>query len=261
MDIDGVLVRGREALPGAQELVSGLRQCRLPISLLTNDGNNSIREKKALLNACGLEFAEEEFTSSGHGLAEVVRELKLIGRLFLVVGRLGDPCYARQAGLQVTRDMDSVRKCAGVILGEEDYDWEPAINTIVNLLLGKPETPFFIPNPDIYFPAGGGSIRVAAGGVAQFVQHVLEVYGVEIRPRFLGKPHRPIFQHSHRSLEKRAGKRLPTHRVMMIGDSLHSDIQGAKAFGYRNALVLTGTTTRDLLSRSSLQPDLVFEGL
>jgi ribonucleotide monophosphatase NagD (HAD superfamily) len=46
-----------------------------------------------------------------------------------------------------------------------------------------------------------------------------------------------------------------------VGDFIRSDIQGALDFGYCSALVLTGVTTRDMLDRSAVRPDLVFETL
>jgi 4-nitrophenyl phosphatase len=47
----------------------------------------------------------------------------------------------------------------------------------------------------------------------------------------------------------------------MAGDLLRSDILGARDFGYRSALLLTGVTTLDMLERSEIRPDLVFETL
>ena len=261
LDIDGVLLRGARALPGSRELLSQLRSREVPIGLLTNDGNNSIREKRTYLAQCGLDFAEDEIVSSGNGLVEVVQDRSFAGKRFLVVGRLGDPCYAEEAGVLVTRDVNHLDGCVGVILGEEDYDWEPAVNAVANFFIAHPEAPFIVPNPDTYFPTRNGGIRVAAGGVARFITQVLEAYGVGVEPVFLGKPFEPIFRHCHESLERRTGTCLVRERVMMVGDSLYGDIRGANGFGYRSALVLTGVTTSSLLKSSEDRPELVFREL
>jgi HAD superfamily hydrolase (TIGR01450 family) len=260
-DVDGVLVLNEEALPGAYELISTLREKSFPFKLLTNDGNNSIREKKGLIEAAGLDIREEEITSAAHALEEVVREKGLTGRLFFVMGKLGDPCYAENAGVTVTRKVEDLRSCCGVIVGEEGYNWEPVVNGVINFFISNPQAPLIVPNPDLYFPAAGGEIRVAAGGVARFMKFLLSEYGLSINPLFLGKPNYPIFRHSHNRLEDLCGRQLDKERILILGDSLTADIDGARKFGYKSALMLTGLTTEKMLAESSIRPDFVFRGL
>lgn len=260
-DIDGVLVRGKSALSGSRELLEMIRRVEIPVSLLTNDGNNSVEEKRALLMKCGLEFETQEFVSSGHGLSAVVRDKNMKGQLFFVMGKLGQPCYAGQAGVKVTRDTALLPRCSGVIVGEENYLWEDTINAVVNFIIEKPDAPLIVPNPDDYFPRKDGRLQIASGAVARFIQSVLDSYGIHIEPYFLGKPFEPIFRYNHESFEKRLRRHYDRQRIMMLGDSLIADIAGALDFGYRSALLLTGITTRALLEQSKVKPDLVFVSL
>ena len=260
-DIDGVLTLDNNALPGSHEFVRYLRSRDVPLGLLTNDGNNSVDEKTRMLRQSGFDFVAGECTSSGHGLIEIARGKKLVGKLLFLMGKLGEPCYAKYAGIRVTRIQDEISNCDGVVVGEEDYPWEQTINAVVNYFVAHPSAPFIVPNPDAYFTRHGGKIQIAAGGVAQFVKHVLHVHGLQIVPIFLGKPHSPIFLYNHENLEKRVGKNLDRRRVFMLGDSLKSDIAGAIRFGYRNGLVLTGITSQRQLESSPVQPELVFRTL
>lgn len=261
LDIDGVLLVGRRAAPGAPALLELLARQGVPLALLTNDGNNSIQQKIRLLGEAGLEVEAEALTSSGHVLCDVARERDLVGRLCFVAGRLGEPCYAEAAGIRVTRRLEELDRCRGAIIGEEEFDWEPVVNGLVNFFRTRPQAPLIVPNPDLYFPAGHGRLRVASGGVAALVCTVLRAHGVRLRPLLLGKPYPPIFRHSHRRLEKRAGARLRRRRVLMVGDSLSADIRGARGFGYRTALLLTGVTTPETLSVARVHPELVFRGI
>ena len=261
LDIDGVLLLSKAALPGGRELIEKLREKNFPFSLLTNDGNHSIEEKCQYLKKCGIEIAAEEITSCGHGLVETADKFDLRGKLFLVMGELGDPCYAENAGLIVTRNIEELPKCAGVITGEENYDWEPVINAVVNYFIANPSSPLVVPNPDEYFPAPNGEIKLAAGATARFIQRALAVYGTKIEPIYLGKPYAPIFEHNHSALQKRLKKSVELKRVIMIGDSVDSDIRGANDFGYRSGLVLTGVTKLEMLKAGSVQPDFIFERL
>ncbi|MFA4945342.1 MAG: HAD hydrolase-like protein [Lentisphaeria bacterium] len=260
-DIDGVLAAGGAPLPGSRDFVRELRSAQFPIALLTNDGNHSVAEKARFLNRHGFDFREEEITSCADGLVEAVRAAGLAGQLFFIVGDLGEPCFAAKAGLRTTRDLARLPECAGVIVGEENYDWAAVINGVLNFFIRNPAKPFFVPNPDEYYPARGGTINIAAGGVARFIQRVAATYGVSsLNPVYLGKPYQPIFAHSHAALEGRLGHRLRRHRVLMLGDSLAADIQGANDFGYRSGLLLTGITREQHLPAHPSKPELVFRG-
>lgn len=261
LDIDGVLLLAEAAVSGGSELIEKLRRKNFPFSLLTNDGNHSIEEKCQYLKRCGIEVAPEEITSCGHGLVEIANKFALGGKLFFVMGELGDPCYAENAGLVVTRNTEELPKCAGVIAGEENYDWEPVINAVVNYFIANPNAPLVVPNPDEYFPAPNGEIKLAAGATARFIQRALKVYGTDIEPIYLGKPYAPIFEHSHSVLQGRLKRPVELKRVIMIGDSVDSDIRGANDFGYRSALVLTGVTKLEMLKAGSVRPDFIFERL
>ncbi len=259
-DVDGVLLVSHTPIPGSRELLNELRARRLPLALLTNDGNHSVAEKRNHLRMCGLEFAEEEITSCSHGLEEVAEARGLRGRPVFVLGSLGRPDFAESAGMRVTRLLPDLEGCAAVIVGESHYEWEPTINGVINCLIGHPDRPLVVPNPDEYYPGQNGSVVVAAGGIARFIQRVVGVHGQTIEPVYLGKPYRPIFEHSHRRLEQRVGRRIDPSRVLMLGDSLASDVAGSKGFGYRSALMLTGITQEFHLRRADPRPDLVFRG-
>lgn len=259
-DIDGVMVAGGVLVPGSVELIALLRKTGFPFALLTNDGNHSVAEKAGYLNRFGFDFREEEITSCMDGMKGVVETMGMQGKLFFVIGDTGIPCSAAKAGLQVTRDIECLPECAGVIVGEENYDWEPVINAVVNHLLRHPEQPILVPNPDEYYPGRGGTILIAAGGVARFIQRVAEVYGVKVSPTYLGKPYQPIFEHSHHAMEGRLGHKVKRERVLMLGDSLASDIRGANNYGYRSGLLLTGITRESHFSTATVHPTHVFRG-
>jgi NagD protein len=259
-DIDGVLTAGGVVVPGSLELIRSLRATGFPFALLTNDGNHSVAEKTLYLNRHGFGFGEEEITSCADGLVEVVAQQGLAGKLFFVLGDTGEPCYAARAGLRVTRDAGRVGACDGVYVSEENYAWDVSINAALNHLLKHPGLPFLVPNPDEYYPSKGGMIHVAAGGVARFIQRVAEVYGVRLNPTYLGKPYLPIFEHSHRLLERRLGCEVKRGRVLMLGDSLAADIRGANDFGYRSGLLLTGITKESHFSTATVHPTHVFRG-
>lgn len=257
LDIDGTLVRGGRVLPGARELITDLDGQSMPYLLVTNDANHSHAEKAAALHAAGLDIPEGRIVSSGDVIAETVRERGLSGRRVFVMGDLGDPDYAVEAGLEVTRDIRELGGCAGVIVGEDNYDWQPTFNAVINFFIAHPQAPFVVPNPDVYWPDSHGTIAIGAGGKAQFIVSVLEDYGVSVAPEYLGKPYGAVFHYGRSRLIGARGRDPESdERIVMVGDSLKGDILGANEAGFLSVLTPTGITTREQIA--GLAPDSPF---
>jgi HAD superfamily hydrolase (TIGR01450 family) len=260
-DVDGVLMVGARAVAGAAALLGRLGALALPYRILTNDANHSVEEKAALLARAGLTVEAGAITSSGHGLVEAAGRAGLAGELCFVLGRMGRPSYAEAAGIRITDRLADLPDCRAALVGEDAYDWEPTINGVVNFLLARPEAPLVVPNPDLYYPGEDRRVHVAAGAVARLIASVCAAHGRKLEPLYLGKPHEPIFHHNHGRLEAALGRPVQRRRVLMLGDSLASDVAGARAFGYRSALMLTGATSGERWRDSAHRPDLVFRAL
>ncbi|OGV49003.1 MAG: hypothetical protein A2X49_12600 [Lentisphaerae bacterium GWF2_52_8] len=265
-DIDGTLISGGHVLPGAVEIIARLRAEKFPFCLLTNDGNHSTEEKSRHMRKGGLEIAPEEIVSCGDALSLYVSGTGSEGQTFFVMGDLGNPDYAEKAGLMVTRDLKLIDLCAGVIVGEGIYDWQATINGVLNHFIRHPNHPMLVPNPDSYWPNGlKGEIGIGAGGKARFISGILDEMGLQIEPVYLGKPYEMIYRHTISVLCTRFGlpHELPMREVLMLGDSLKSDIRGARRLDLRSGLLLTGISTLEQASqaRGECRPDFIFSSL
>lgn len=260
-DIDGVLLNGREPIPGAPELLRDLRTRSIPFALLTNDGCHSPEEKSGFMRDCGMNVAAEELISCGHGLEEIKEKFGWKNELFYVLGTLGTPCYAARIGLNTTTNVKDIDPCAAVIVGEKWYDWHNHITAAYNFFLRHPDRPLVVPNPDETYPHGGGKMGVASGATARMIERLCAAAGTKISLVYLGKPHAPIFEHFHHFLEKKLKRSVDRGRVLMVGDSLTSDIPGGQSFGYQTALTLTGMTNEEMLQSSEVKPDVVIASL
>lgn len=261
LDIDGVMLNGKTRLPGSRRFLELLLRRDMPYLFLTNDGNHSTQEKADRMNGAGLDVSPRQIISCGHAIGPLVRSTALSGACFYAMGATGVPCYAEAAGLEVTRDLSRLVKCTGVIIGEENYDWQPVINAVINYYIDHLDAPLIIPNPDEFYPGPQMEIEIGAGGVGRFIQNVLKSYDIEINPIYLGKPYAPIFQLAQKELEQRSNRPLKPQNILLVGDNLAADIIGGLALGYRTALMLTGVTERALLDNSKVIPDMVFESL
>jgi len=261
LDIDGVLISGGHRLPGSRTLLDLIGRLELPCLLLTNDGNHSTREKASRLQAAGLDVQPAQIVSCGHAIAPLVQKNRWTGHRFFIMGDTGQPCYAQSAGLETTRDLNELSECFGVIIGEENYAWEPVINAVINFFIDHLEAPLIVPNPDAFYPGKALRIHVAAGGVAAFIRQILQIYGRELEPLYLGKPHGPIFHMARERLAGKTGRPIAFDSMLMVGDNLFADIVGGKQVGCRTALILTGVTAPERLESSQIVPDWVFSRL
>ena len=152
-------------------------------------------------------------------------------------------------------DID-IEQCADVaaivFLDDEGYDWRRTINHTINLLR-RINVPVIIANTDQIYPVEQNDVSLATGGIAQLVQTV-------VRRRFIkfGKPDSQMFSYALDDLVQK-GYKLKRNDILMIGDTLHTDILGGNKFGARTALVLTGNTRQSnaqlLIDSTGVQPD------
>jgi HAD superfamily hydrolase (TIGR01459 family) len=88
-------------------------------------------------------------------------------------------------------------------------------------------------NPDIVVERGDRLIY-CAGAIAELYREM----GGEVI--FYGKPHRPIYQRAAHLAENIRGAATPLSRVLAIGDSVRTDLAGARAFGIECLFVTRG---------------------
>ena len=263
-DIDGTLSCGRNALPGARELLLLLEELQFPYVLLTNDCYNSHKEKAALLQRRNIPVTPERIYSCGDVLKLWKKQSHAADELLFLCGRLGDPSYAEAAGLRVTTDLSRLSECGGVIFGEGPYDWKETLEGVFNFYLNHPASPMIVVNPDSYWPSSTHKgMGIGSGAQARFVCAVLKDAGITVEPLYIGKPYPLIYKAIIAELEELTTQQIPPERIAMVGDSLDSDIRGANANGLCSCLVLSGITTPALASAAAAErkPCMIFSGV
>ena len=265
-DVDGTLASGRAVFPGIKEFLIFLEEINIPYLLLTNDSCNSQQQKAAYLAKGGLPVTEKRVLSAGNAFELWVSSGNYDGRLFFQYGKFGTPSYIEAAGIKFTTDPARINECSGVLCGEGIYEWQPAIEAAFNLLLKHPEYPMIVANPDSYWPSLRlNGMGIGAGAVARFICQVLADAGKEVKPLYLGKPYPPIYQCAFPFLRRLFPGRSfdEPSRLIMVGDSLKSDIAGANANAITSALVLSGVTNMEQVKNCSAKerPQMTFSGV
>ncbi len=224
MDMDGVLVREEQAIPGAGQFIARLRERGIPFLVLTNNSIYTRRDLAARLRTSGLDVPEEAIWTSALATARFL-ELQRPGGSAYVIGEAGLTTALHTVGYTLTeRDPDYV------VLGEtRTYSFE-RITRAIRLVAGGAR--FIATNPDPTGPTPDGPLP-ATGSVAALISHATGV-----APYFVGKPNPLMMRSALNAIDAHS------ETTAMIGDRMDTDIVSGLEAGLETILVLTGVTSR-----------------
>src|SRR4051812_49594489 len=101
MDMDGVLVREENAIPGADRFLARLTELGTPFLVLTNNSIYTRRDLAARLRASGLDVPEEAIWTSALATAGFLDDQRPNGSAY-VIGEAGFAPARFHAGLTAT---------------------------------------------------------------------------------------------------------------------------------------------------------------
>ncbi len=107
-------------------------------------------------------------------------------------------------------------------------------------------------NPDIVVERGDRLIY-CAGAIAELYRGL----GGEVI--FYGKPHRPIYERAMALAGERQGHQIDRKKVLAIGDSVRTDLTGAREFGIDCLFVTRGIHSEEFEGLDQLDPASVME--
>lgn len=241
LDMDGVIYRGDEPVPGAARFIHRLRDQGIPFLFLTNNSASSPRDYVVKLLTMGIEVGEEHFYTCGMATMEFLHQQKPQGTAF-VIGEGGLVSALHQAGYGITSKQPDY-----VIVGEgRTLNFEMAEKAMMMILNGAH---LIATNMDVSCPTAGGS-RPGCGAIVSMLEAA-----TGRRAYSVGKPS-PFMM---RAARKRLG--LRTAETIMVGDTMETDIRGGLELGFHTILVLTGSTSREALGNYPFQPSVVAESI
>ena len=242
-DAFGVLNVGETPIPGAAERLDQLREAGHAIRILSNAASYNHDRATEKFRKLGMRVRSEEIiTSRDAALASLGDELW--GCIAAPSDDLSDIPAATQRLVDDRADYDRVH--GFLFLSTES--WGPERQAILTESLLSNPRPVAIANADIAAPRDFGfSLEPGHFG------HLLADAGLS-DVRFFGKPFPEVFNMVEKTL---AG--IAPNRIAMCGDTLHTDILGAAARGWRTVLVardgmFSGVDTRQFCHRSALVP-------
>ncbi len=240
LDSYGVLVNHRGIISGVPDIIQQIREQQIPLKVLTNSAARTAQKQAEKYQRQGLSSIQpEEIITSGM-MAKMFLSNKIKSGTVAYLGTTQAAAYIFESSLtplpvgQVT-DQNIATIKAMVFLDDEGYDWNFDINATVNLLRKK-NIPTIVANSDKIYPISKNEVSIATGGIAQLVESILGREFIHF-----GKPDSQMFMHAFEQLP--ADLQLQRHEILMVGDTLHTDILGGNKFGIDTLLVLSGNTS------------------
>ncbi|MGQ9489298.1 MAG: HAD-IIA family hydrolase [Anaerolineae bacterium] len=241
IDMDGVLVRGGTAIPGADQFLARLRARNAKFLVLTNNSRYTPGDLSHRLYGMGLEIAPESIFTSAMATARFLQSQRPNGTAY-VIGDSGLTWALYTAGYVITdRDPDYV------VLGEAATHSLEAFTQAVRLIVAGAR--FIATNPDPNGPGEGGIVP-ACGAVAALIEKASGVSAF-----FVGKPN-PLMM-------RMALKHLGVHSedTVMVGDRMDTDIIAGVQTGMETILVLSGVTRRTEVERYPYRPTRILDSV
>jgi HAD superfamily hydrolase (TIGR01450 family) len=259
-DSYGVLRSYKGLIEGADLTLDVLKEEGIDFIVLTNDASKSPELLAKNFKKIGLNHLEvDKIVSSGMLTRSYMQDKIPMGKI-AYTGTKSSADYFRAVGFDMIsidkiefeqNELDAIQ--ALIFLDDEGFDWRVGLNNAVNLLRMR-NIPVVVANTDNMYPIGDDSIAIATGGIAELVE---KVTGKSFL-RF-GKPDVQIFGYAYDHIN--IDGKYQRSDVLMVGDTLTTDIIGANKFGLDTALVLTGNTIPDqsefLIKSSGIIPNYI----
>lgn len=240
IDMDGVLVRGRTLIPGADVFIRTLIDRQAEFLVLTNNPRYTPADLSHRLGTMGLQVPLERIFSSAMATALFLQSQQREGTAF-VLGESGLTSAIHGIGYVIT-DLNPDY----VVLGEGSFDLEQLTKAIRLVAAGAH---FLATNPDPSGPGEGGTVP-ACGAMAAFIEKASGV-----TPYFVGKPNPLMMRTALNYLD------VHSEDTIMVGDTMATDIKGGVESGMDTILVLTGVTRREDIARFPFQPTHVMDSV
>lgn len=242
-DLDGTLYTDAGAIPGAVEALAELRRRRVPFRCVTNTTRRSRRLLAERLRSYGFGVEPGEIITAVMSGVAMLKERK--------VRRVA--AFVASETLEDFADFDlESAKPEVVVVGDlgDGWDFVTLNRAFLHLMAGAD---LIALQRDRYWLRADGLALDAGPFVA-----ALE-YATGKAATVCGKPSAAFYRAALASLGTQAVER--PHEVVMVGDDLWGDVEGAQRAGLAAWMVRTGKFREDVLASSGITPDRVLSSV
>ncbi len=253
LDGFGVINVGASLIDGIHEVLEKAAARDIAVMVLTNGAGQGADASWGKYRDWGLPMSRPQVVSSRDSLEAALPDVAA-GRIVAALGPAARPLGVANE-LTLAGDGDLFERAQSfAFLGSAD--WDDSLQAALEGALAQGGRDLLIGNPDISAPLGGAFSAEPGYWAVRAMQ------STGIAPRWYGKPHRAAFDLAFAKLQQVYGRQFQRGRVAMVGDSLHTDILGARAAGLQ-AVLLTGYGlfcdggAHDMIKACGIAPDWI----
>lgn len=248
-DAFGVLKNYEGMIEGVEQTMNFLREQNIGFYVLTNDASRSPAELSESFQRVGLnDITPDKIISSGM-LAHEYLNYKVKRGTVAYLGTPQSAHYLESLELKTISihdmELDQAEQISAVVfLDDEGFDWQEDLNKVLNLLRRR-NVPVVVANSDHTYPVSKSRVAVAVGAIADMIESLTG-------KRFLrfGKPDAQMFVFAYDHVQPLYP--VDKSEILMVGDTLETDIIGGNKFGLDTVLVLSGNTSAGLAGQAML---------
>jgi len=238
-DAFGVIKNYQGLVPGIDKTFDYIRQQNKEYYIVTNDASRSPAQLANAYHKLGLTAVTADRIVSSGMLTKEYLDLKVQDGIVAYLGTEDSAHYIEGSGfhtLPVSQlDAGNIDKVNALIfLDDEGFDWCSDLNKAVNLMR-KRTIPAIVANTDHAYPLTVKDVSIAIGGLATMIENIVGKKFI----RF-GKPDSQMFMFAYDLI--RDVRPVSKKEIVMVGDTLQTDILGGNKFGLDTVLVLSGVT-------------------
>ena len=246
IDMDGVIYREDQLIPGAADFVEALVASGVPFVFLTNNSAPTPEDLAVRLRHLGIPgLSSRHFYTSALNTADFLSETHP-GCTAFVIGEGG-----LLAALHEQKIANDAIHPSYVVVGEVAASMEKLAKAHACIERGAR---LLATNPDNWCPVSNSETRPGAGATAAFLEA-----STGRRAYYLGKPNGYMFYRARRLLADMVGG--APDQIVMIGDTMETDIRGAVESGLSAYLVLSGSTQLESVGDYVYQPTRVLKSV
>lgn len=223
IDMDGVIYRGSQLIPGADLFVNTLLEKGYPFLFLTNNSQRTRLDVAMKLRRMGIEVEEKHVFTCAMSTARFLAKVKPNSTAFVIGGGGLLNALHKNGIASVDSSPDYV------VVGEGRTVTLEMLEAAVQMILDGAK--LIATNLDPNCPTKDGRTRPGCGATVAYLETATGAKAFS-----LGKPSPQMM----RAARKELG--LSTSQTVMIGDTMSTDILGGVQMGYRTVLVLSGGT-------------------
>jgi NagD protein len=237
IDMDGVIYRGSQLIPGADRFIRGLLEDDIPFLFMTNNSQRTPRDVASKLCRLGIEVGEEHVFTCAMATARFLASQKPNGTAF-VIGEGGLLTALHNSGYSIVDHHPDY-----VVVGEgRTFSFEMA-EAALNMILNGAK--LVATNLDPNCPTQHGT-RPGCGALVAMLEAASGIKAFSV-----GKPSPVMLRGARKELDLASGQ------TIVIGDTMETDILGGCQMGYKTVLVLSGGTREEDLARFAYRPDRI----